>query len=138
MEDVSILAQEVLTQLTAEMGYPECPGLDTDTVRKLSSYDWPGNVRELRNVLERSLMLSGRGTLTLAAPGVSEKKGSWSYAVSFPTEGSTIHDITRDMKRSLVLEALRRTNGSKQGAARLLGISRHAFAHQMRSVGLED
>ncbi|MBI5571269.1 MAG: sigma-54-dependent Fis family transcriptional regulator [Desulfomonile tiedjei] len=138
LEDIGILAQEILAQLTAEMGFLDCPDLDAATVLKLSSYDWPGNVRELRNVLERSLMLSGPGTLTLAAPGVSEKKGLWSYTVNFPDEGANIHDLTRDMKRSLVLEALRRTSGSKQGAARLLGISRHAFAHQMRSVGLED
>jgi len=137
-EDITVLAQEILTQLTAEMGFPDSSKLDSDTLGKLSSYDWPGNVRELRNVLERSLMLSGRGTLTLAAPGVSEQKGSWAYTVNFPPEGTNIHDVTKDMKRSLVMEALRRADGSKQGAARLLGISRHAFAHQMRSVGLED
>ena len=32
-------------------------------VRHLQTYDWPGNVRELRNVVERAVILSGRGPL---------------------------------------------------------------------------
>ncbi len=136
-EDLPTLAQEIMTHLAAEMALPESPELDADTLKTLSWYDWPGNVRELRNVLERSLMLSGSKTISLSALGLDAHQDNWSYTVNFPV-GKNIHDITRDMKRSLVMEALRRASGSKQVAARLLGISRHAFAHQMKSIGMDD
>ena len=136
-EDLPILAVEIMNLLAAEMALPENPQLDADSLKALSWYDWPGNVRELRNVLERSLMLSGSKTISLAALGIESSEDNWSYTVPFPT-GKTIHDVTRDMKRSLVTEALRRAGGSKQVAARLLGISRHAFAHQMKSIGMDD
>jgi DNA-binding NtrC family response regulator len=136
-EDLPVLAQEIMNLLTAEMALPESPQLDAEALKTLSWYDWPGNVRELRNVLERSLMLSGSKTISLSALGFDSHEDNWSYTVHFPS-GKDIHDVTRDMKRSLVNEALRRANGSKQAAARLLGISRHAFAHQMKSIGLDD
>jgi len=135
--DLPGLAQEIMAQLSAEMALTECPELDAEALKTLSWYDWPGNVRELRNVLERSLMLSGSKSISLSALGGDVNQENWSYTVSFPV-GKTIHEITRDMKRSLVAEALRRANGSKQLAARFLGISRHAFAHQMKSIGMED
>jgi DNA-binding NtrC family response regulator len=136
-EDLPVLAQEIITQLAAEMALQETPELEAETLKTLSWYEWPGNVRELRNVLERSLMLSGSKTISLSGLGVDAHLDNWSYTVNFPV-GKNIHDLTRDMKRSLVMEALRRANGSKQVAARLLGISRHAFAHQMRSIGMDD
>ena len=60
----------------------------------------------------------------------------WSLTVCFPTEES-LNDITHNVKRSLVNEALRRSSGSRQGAARLLGISRYSLKHYMKSLGLE-
>ena len=34
-------------------------------MRTLQAHDWPGNVRELENVLQRAIILSRDGTLTL-------------------------------------------------------------------------
>ena len=136
IEDLPILIQVILEQLAEEMAFPEVPTVDSDTLAKMAGYHWPGNVRELRNVLERSLMLSDSGQIHLSALSFEGQQETWSYTVGFPT-GQTLHDVTRDLKRSLVQEALRRAGGNRQRAAQLLGISRHAFAHQMKAVGLE-
>ncbi|MBM3300493.1 MAG: sigma-54-dependent Fis family transcriptional regulator [Deltaproteobacteria bacterium] len=137
MEDLPTLAKEIMARLAEEMAFPYVPEVDDNTLAALAGYNWPGNVRELRNVLERSLMLSGSRTIGLSTLSLGGQKESWSYTVTFPT-GRNIHDVTRDMKRSLVQEALRRAGGSRQGAARLLGISRHAFAHQMKAAGFDE
>ncbi|MBI5252118.1 MAG: sigma-54-dependent Fis family transcriptional regulator [Desulfomonile tiedjei] len=137
MEDLPMLVREILAQLSDELGLLKPIEADARTLAKLSEYNWPGNVRELRNVLERGLMLSDSGRINLSSMGVDDHQEDWSYVVNFPVRKS-IHDVTREVKKSLVFEALRRSGGSKQGAARLLGISRHAFAHQMKAIGLTD
>jgi len=138
-EDISILIGQLMTHLCKEMQIPEIPTIDTGTVNALKGYDWPGNVRELRNVLERALMLSGGQCISLSGLGLDTNNGNakdWSLTVCFPTEES-LNDITHNVKRSLVNEALRRSSGSRQGAASLLGISRYSLKHYMKSLGLE-
>jgi transcriptional regulator with PAS, ATPase and Fis domain len=59
-----------------------------------------------------------------------------SFAVSFPSEKS-LKNITQDLKRFLINEALRMSNGSRQRAAKLLGISRYSLKHYMKTLGYE-
>ncbi len=47
-----------------------------------------------------------------------------------------MNDVTRELKASLVSEALRRTGGCREDAARLLKISRHSLKHYIKSFGL--
>lgn len=137
IEDLPIIVGDILEQLTDELGLPEVPKLESGTIEALSGYHWAGNVRELRNVLERALMLSDSGNIKVSPSALgSGSVDTWSFTTHFPKERS-LHDITKDLKRSLVLEALRRSGGNRQVAARLLGISRHALAYQMKSIGLE-
>jgi PAS domain S-box-containing protein len=137
-EDIPILIRQMMTRLCNDMQVPEVPTIDAGTISTLQSYDWPGNVRELRNVLERALMLSGGQCISLAGLGLDANNGNakdWSLTVCFPSD-ETLNDITQNVKRSLVNEALRRSGGSRQGAARLLGISRYSLKHYMKSLGL--
>src|SRR6202011_372107 len=55
LEDLPLLAQEMLRPLAKELGR-RIPTVSARAMKKLSMYPWPGNVRELRNVLERSLL----------------------------------------------------------------------------------
>jgi len=137
-EDIPILIRETMMQLCKDMQIQEVPTIDAATINALKSYEWPGNVRELRNVLERALMLSGGQCISLTGLGLDTNNGTakdWSITVCFPTEES-LNDITHNVKRSLVNEALRRSGGNRQGAARLLGISRYSLKHYMKSLGL--
>ena len=43
----------------------ESPRLSKETVKAFLDYDWPGNVRELRNSVERAVVLSESGEITL-------------------------------------------------------------------------
>jgi DNA-binding NtrC family response regulator len=44
----------------------------------------------------------------------------------------------RDLKRSLVLEALHRADGNRVAAARLLGISRNSLNHYLKALEVES
>lgn len=57
-EDVPLLAQEFLNQLSKKKGDRRVR-LSPEACELLMSYYWPGNVRELQNVMQRTFVLSG-------------------------------------------------------------------------------
>jgi DNA-binding NtrC family response regulator len=137
VEDIPVLSEQILTQLSMEMGLPATPIIDPTAMRALMTYNWSGNVRELRNVIERTLILSGTGPLKLSSLVLGDSNEDWLFPVSFPADRS-IHEVADDVKRSLIKEALRRSGGSKKEAARLLRISRFALAHQMKALAIQE
>jgi len=101
----------------------------------LWEYDWPGNVRELENLLERLVILSEDGRIDVdhLPPSVrsfiSEKK------IPRPTlgeEGLDLNSAVEEFENRLIEEALRRTKGNKQAAARLLGLKRTTLVAKLR------
>ncbi|AFM26952.1 sigma 54-interacting transcriptional regulator [Desulfomonile tiedjei] len=134
--DIPLLVKRILAQLRFELQLPYEPQLDGTSMEILIDYDWPGNVRELRNVLERSVMLSNSPAVQIIdLGGRSEVLSDWSHTIQFP-KSESINDITRNMKSRLVSEALRRSGGSKKGAAKLLGISRYSLKHYLKTLDL--
>jgi len=101
----------------------------------LWEYDWPGNVRELENLLERLVILSEDGMIGVEhlPPSIrsfiSEKK------IPRPTlgeEGLDLNTAVEEFENRLIEEALRRTKGNKQAAARLLGLKRTTLVAKLR------
>ncbi len=143
-KDIPILVQEILSQLQHDLQLGSLPIVDSAAMDQLKRYSWPGNVRELRNVLERAVILSGGKTINLShlelrlrAEDCKQAVEDWSFATPFP-DGRSLNEISQDLKRSLVDEALRRSKGSRQGAARLLGISRYSLKHYMKTLGMME
>jgi two-component system response regulator HydG len=115
-DDVELLAEAFLRKLAAHHGLP-VPSLEPGVRSALRAHPWPGNVRELRNSIERALVLSPRGTISLdelLAPGPIRETPA---ALPFPAPLSTII-------RAAAFETLSRVDGNKSEAARRLGISR--------------
>ncbi len=135
-DDVPMLVREIAARLAAEMDLPYTPEIDPVTINRLTHYSWPGNVRELRNVIERALILSPGGTINITALDLKESPGDWSHHLHFP-ENRSFNDVVDEAKRALVVEALGRAKGKRQEAARLLGISRNALFHYVKSLGID-
>jgi transcriptional regulator with PAS, ATPase and Fis domain len=87
-------------------------------------------------VLERSIMLTRSPVLTREHLNIEGRGGAWELRLEFDP-GRNMHDVTREVARRLVTEALRRGR-TKQEAAQLLGISRHALAHQIKVLDIEE
>jgi PAS domain S-box-containing protein len=137
IEDLSVLVRDILEQLAADMQLHRVPELYPGTMSVLALYRWPGNVRELRNVLERALIVSSTDQLRiegLSTPESMEK--DWGLRVPFP-QGEPLTTTIDDAKRALILEALRRSQGGKQAAADMLGISRYALLRMIKSLDLQ-
>jgi DNA-binding NtrC family response regulator len=136
-EDIPQLACDLLATIRRELGFTTTVAIDAGAQAVLRRHTWPGNVRELRSVLERALLQTRGAIIQREHLEISAGRDAFEIVIRFPASGLNLHELTRDVARRVVAEALRRAS-SKQEAARLLGISRHALAHQIRVLGLED
>lgn len=135
-DDIPVLIRQLVSQLEKDIRLSSRPVFGKDVLEALKSADWPGNVRELRNCLERALILSGGGRITLAYLGLEKTETEWTFYTTFP-ENRTLNDVTRDLKRALVQEALHRAGQRTVQAAKLLGISRNSLNHYIASLDID-
>jgi len=141
-EDIPILAPKILSQIRVDLLLNEVPAITKQAMKALSAYTWPGNVRELRNVLERAVILSrgqeiGPAQLGLPQACAQADDSGSCFTVGFPPEGS-VNDLTADLKRFLVKNALRQSKGRRNQAAKILGISRDSLKHYMKTLGFSE
>jgi transcriptional regulator with PAS, ATPase and Fis domain len=132
--DIPILVQHFLDKYNAKQPGTPCRIAD-DAMVHLWEYDWPGNVREVENLIERLVILSDDGVIRVDSlpPNIrsfiSEKK------IPRPTlteEGIDLNQAVEEFEYRLIDEALRRTKGNKQAAARLLGLKRTTLVAKLR------
>ncbi len=116
--------------------------ISKEALVRLWSYDWPGNVRELENMVERLAILC-EGSVIEASLLPENLQGSarGTEPRMMPSLGEGEINLTamvREFEGRLINEALRRTHGNKQAAARLLGLKRTTFSAKLRRCGVLD
>jgi two-component system response regulator AtoC len=105
-------------------------------LERLVSYHWPGNVRELENVIERSILLA-KGP-RVEADDIKIESGIGRARPAFSAEAFLPEGMTLDQyEQSIIREALKRANGNKSQAARLLGLTRNALRYRLTQMGIE-
>jgi DNA-binding NtrC family response regulator len=128
-DDPLLLARHFLASLSEQYGLSGAT-LSAEAVAAIRRHAWPGNVRELRNAIERALLLGAGAVigpddlalhespamLVSATDGIGPGPTS-SGALPFP---ATLEEIERAAARA----AVRRCDGNKSEAARLLGTTR--------------
>jgi DNA-binding NtrC family response regulator len=134
-EDIPFLARHFVRKIAPDLGSP-AGGVSEAAIEKLMTYHWPGNVRELENVIERSLVLGTGETLEPEDIRLDMAPASARPAASnsFLPEGLTLDEY----EQALIRESLRRANGNKSQAARLLGLTRNALRYRLSQMGVED
>jgi transcriptional regulator with GAF, ATPase, and Fis domain len=132
--DIPLLAKFFLEKHNRKRGGRPV-GITEEAMVHLWEYDWPGNVRELENLLERLVILSEDGTIALPhLPAqirslISEKKIP---RPALGEHGLDLNTAVEEFENRLIEEALRRTKGNKQAAARLLGLKRTTLVAKLR------
>jgi DNA-binding NtrC family response regulator len=134
-EDIPALVKFFLEKFAREAGVPP-KDLTPDAARLLMDFRWPGNVRELENVIQRALTLSDKATLDVSDIHL-DSRSQRTTAAGIPfvlPEGMTLDQWEQETIR----EALKRANGNKSQAARMLGLSRNAFRYRLSQMGVAD
>ncbi len=135
-EDIPYLAKHFVEKLSAELG-SAAKAISESAIDALMQYHWPGNVRELENVIERSLVLASASTLepadirldAMPKPRIPNAQPS---GFSLP-EGMSLDEY----EQAIIREAMKKANGNKSQAARLLGLTRNALRYRLSQMGMD-
>ena len=133
-EDIPDLVRLFISRFCGESGKP-IEDITPEALRILVNYHWPGNVRELQNVMERACALAKGSVLEAADIRLDLRPAkSVNGPGNFLPEGMTLEQWEDEM----IQEALKRANGNKSQAARLLGLSRNALRYRLSKIGIAD
>ena len=134
-QDIPFLANHFLTKLAPDTG-SQVESITDAAMEKLLAYHWPGNVRELENVIERSLVMAGGKQLDLGDIKLESapRPRAQSEGTGFLPPGMSLDEYEQEIIR----EALKRADGNKSQAARLLGLTRNALRYRLTQMGLES
>jgi DNA-binding NtrC family response regulator len=132
-EDIPDLVDLFLSRFAQDSVKP-IQGIAPEALRMLMEYYWPGNVRELQNVIERACALTSATELEVSDIRLDTRARPAEAPNGFLPTGSTLEEWENEMIR----EALRRADGNKSQAARLLGLSRNALRYRLSKIGIHD
>jgi len=140
-DDIPGLAEHFVRQYNDEFR-KEVTGIDPASLAVMQAYYWPGNVREMRNLIERAMLLSAGGRLTLeslpmelmipAVVATDDQDGQTQPLVVLGPQGVDL----RRVERLLVERAMEQAGGNQSRAAQLLRISRDQLRYRLQKFGL--
>ncbi len=127
----------------------------------LERHPWPGNVRELQNLVERVVVMSSGGSVTLEQlppeykvlkAGASSLVSEQAFAIAnrapaaelatvdaehrkvdiLPHDGIDLEHYIEQLENALIMQALERTGHNKNQAAKLLGLNRTTLVERIK------
>ena len=149
-EDIPALLTHYMLVAAHELGV-EPKVLAPDALARLTAYEWRGNVRELVNLCRRLSVLAPGSEVHLAdlppeigvTAAAAPKETDWAVALADWAERHALKgappllDAAQpQFERVLIRAALRRTQGHRQEAAKLLGWGRNTLTRKLRELGM--
>jgi two-component system nitrogen regulation response regulator GlnG len=152
-DDIPLLAKYFLQKSASELSV-EQKQLSDATLQHLKAQDFRGNVRQLENLCHWLTVMTPSQVVEIAdlpqewrgesAAGESIG-GDWSTAlakqaaIALQRGDERIMDtLTAQFERTLIMQALKHTNGRRIEAATLLGIGRNTLTRKIQELGLDN
>ena len=132
-EDVPALVEFFIDAFNTEFR-KQVLGATPTAYAVLQRYGWPGNVRELRNVIERAMLLSDSNRLDAKEFASLQDAALGATVFDLPATGIDLEEV----ERSLVVQALRRSNGNQTRAGALLGLNRDQIRYRIEKYSLKS
>ncbi|HEY8563693.1 MAG TPA: sigma-54 dependent transcriptional regulator [Pyrinomonadaceae bacterium] len=108
--------------------------------RIFEDYSYPGNVRQLESAIERAILLCENDTITVddLPPEMTQGARGGAVAASsdlfkLPPEGVSFEDV----ERSLIMQAMDRTDNNITKSARLLGLTFRTLQYRLEKFGIK-
>ncbi len=133
-EDIPLLASLFVSRYAGRCKR-RVRGISPEARAFLMAYDWPGNVRELENAVERAVALGGSDVVlpedlpesVLERPATSESTPAGRY-----------YDVLNQVKRDLIVAAVRQSGGNYTEAATQLGVHPNYLHRLVRNLELKS
>jgi len=130
-DDIPLLVRHFADLQCKQNGLPKVD-FTPEAMDYLKGLPYPGNIRELKNLVERTLLVSGKDTLD-----VSDFKAQNIQSAEPPTvknmEGLTLEEV----ERQRILQALAQYGNNLSQVASALGVSRPALYRRLEKYNIE-
>jgi transcriptional regulator with PAS, ATPase and Fis domain len=107
-------------------------------LQMLVAFSWPGNIRELENTIESASVMAENGYIEPAQlPGkITGAFNSNSSEIKLPVN-VPLDERLREIEKSMIIEALRKTGGIQVRATELLGINQRSLWHRIKKHNID-
>ncbi|SEG05907.1 PAS domain S-box-containing protein [Caloramator fervidus] len=137
-EDIKELSYLFFNMFAEEEGI-EIKRIDKKVLEVFENYKWEGNVRELKNVIQRMIILSNNGEITLDL--VPEYILNYNKnSIDLNIQNAQEYDLQRiieNVEKNVIKKVLDITNGNKNKAAKMLNIKRSTLYYKLNQYGLK-
>ena len=135
-EDIPLLAYSFLNRFRS-LGSAPVSGIDSEAMELLQDYNWPGNVKELSNVME-GMVYSYGDEKTISPRHLPREIQSREMPAMLGKVGMrSLEEQVDSFQRGLIIDALRKANGVKNRAARILGTTPRILNYRISQLKIE-
>jgi transcriptional regulator with PAS, ATPase and Fis domain len=132
-EDIPLLVDYFLQDM------PNVKNISSVALQMLVAFSWPGNIRELKNTIESAAVIAENGYIEPAQlPGkiTADFSNGSQTGLKLPVN-IPLDERLREIEKSMIIEALRKTGGVQVRATELLGISQRSLWHRIKKHNID-
>ena len=131
--DVTVLVDYALRNIEQETG--RVVMISDDAMGLLMNYSWPGNARELIGIIRRASVMCDGDVIGLDDLPLH-------FRAEHPLSGSVYSDQSLDdaisvLEKNMIVDALKKVQGSQAKAAKILGISERSMWYRVKKYEIE-
>ena len=103
-------------------------------------YPWPGNVRELKNIVERLVVLKGKGVILPKdlPKRLKAMKNNTTQEPQISEKGICLSSAVTEFEKALILQSLEKSEWVKNKAAKLLHLNRTTLVEKIKRHHLQQ
>jgi len=132
-EDIPLLVDYFLQNASKKVE------ISSVALQMLMAFSWPGNIRELQNTIESAAVIAEDGYIEPAQlpakiTGIFSNSTDTNFRI--PTN-IPLDERLREIEKSMIIEALRKTGGVQVRATELLGINQRSLWHRIKKHNID-
>jgi len=122
-EDIPLLFQHFAEEAGQRLSRPPAE-VKPGQIQALMQHNWPGNVRELKNAAERFVLSGGQNPVHVRLSNTSH-------------DDQSLPEKVEAFEKSLIMQALEKTDGSIKDAMEILGIPRKTLSDKLKKYEID-
>jgi len=132
-DDIEVFIDRILLDMGKEKGVTI--GISEESMERLLAYDWPGNVREVINVIKRASIMCEDNIITRDDIPLYITGEQRLIYTSFTD--TSLDQAISELEKRMIVDALKKSNGSQARAAKLLGISERSMWYRVKKYEID-